>query len=315
MIKKMSELDNHFSNSEIEQNLLNNIEVGRDINIETIQQIAQQIIVNKADKHSSNQVIIQILELLKTNNGDVKKSIILQILKNIQYDEDLPIEAREDAKKIYTEIESLNPYDLFKTANHVNHKLAFFLLNIMTWVPVGKLKKTWNYLHLVDNYNIDINKANAIQDETIQIDKIQIFFEEINKTYILSNDTENSDTETSEFQNNIKHQNIYSNAEREEKLDLNLNINSELNSDELMLAEIIQESHLENETIIQNLLDMEVQESIVALENTEKLIISDSNLDFTYLESSLDVDTDELIDNMSEVIDNSDQDFEWNELL
>ena len=271
----MSGLDNHLS--EVVQNLLTNVTVGRDINIDTIQQIAQQIVIQVADNNHTNQVATlittQVLELFKTENGNVKKTIVLQLLRTCQYNEDFPIKLKEEANNLYAEFESLSPAefkDLFTPSashNRLNQKLALFVLGLFTGVSVNKLKKMWKSWVLVDSHDINSNEAILTKDE-------------------------NSETETSEIQDN-KHKNTSLNTDHEPMLEFKKNINNEFTYEELILLKVIQESQLINEIDIQNLSGMEgallenfpgmkVQQSIISLEE----IISDSDMDFE--ESSSD---------------------------
>ena len=274
----MSGLDNHLS--EVVQNLLTNVTVGRDINIDTIQQIAQQIVIQVADNNHTNQVATlittQVLELFKTENGNVKKTIVLQLLRTCQYNEDFPVKLREEANNLYAEFESLSPAefkDLFTPSgnhNRLNQKLALFLLGLFTGVSVNKLKEIWKSWVLVDNDDINSSEAILTKDYNISI---------------LSENPEYSETETSNFQDNNKHKNTFFNTNDESMFGLKENIKNELNYKELIVLKILQESQLINEIDIQNLSGIEVQQSIISLEEIEK-IISDSDMDFE--ESSSD---------------------------
>jgi hypothetical protein len=287
----MSELDNHFP--EIVQNLLTNVTVGRDINIDAIQQIAQQIIIQVADNHHSNPVAIlittQILELFKTKNVNAKKFIVLQLLKICQYDENLPIELRQEANNLYAEFDSLNPAqfkDLFTpsvTYNHLNQKLALFLLGILTGMSVNILKKMWNSWVLVDNYDISANEGILTNEENLPTEIIELLSDKNYHIYSLSDNPVISETETRESLDS-KYKNISLNAEHKPILNLNKSIINELNYKQLMLIKIMQETHLIDEintqelshfkgAFFENLPDIEVHESIIRLEGIEKIMI------------------------------------------
>ena len=119
----------HQNVTEIVQNLLTNVKVGGNINIETVQQIAQQIVINLASNPESKKldtlmIATLFLDLFKQETNEVKKTLLLQLFNLIKYNEDLPIEFREKANSSYAEFESLKPeqfYDLFTPSGKYQH--------------------------------------------------------------------------------------------------------------------------------------------------------------------------------------------------
>lgn len=162
------------------QNLLTNVTVGNDINIDTINQVAKQIVIQYNNYHSSSQistlVAAQLLEIFKANSGETKKALLLQLLKACQYSEDLPLELREEAAEIYAELESLSSEE-FKTlftkkGKHsiVGQKVNWFLLGTVVGISSNKLKKSledlWcNILETAYTANIENNNEKLVPEE------------------------------------------------------------------------------------------------------------------------------------------------------
>lgn len=166
---------------DIVQNLLTNVTVGNDINIETINQVASQIVIQHKDISSSTQiytsVTIQLLEILKANSGETKKTLLLQFLKTCQYSEDLPIDLREEASEIYAALESLEPekFETLLTAKGkrsvIGRKLNWFLLGTCAGVSSNKLKKS------VESLFWSINDSAYVSD--IEDDNRELLIDEI----------------------------------------------------------------------------------------------------------------------------------------
>lgn len=133
----------HQNIPEIVQNLLTNAKVGGNINIETVQQIAQQIVINLASnpenkKLNTLMIATSFLNLFRQESNEFKKALLLQLFNLIKYNEDLPTEFREKANSSYAEFESLEPeqfQDLFTPSGkyqHLKQKIGWFIAGTTT---------------------------------------------------------------------------------------------------------------------------------------------------------------------------------------
>jgi hypothetical protein len=313
----MSESYEEFS--KVVQNLLTNVTVGGDINVETIQQITQQIVIELSDKQVSNQVAIiaatQFFDLFKHESGEVKKALLLQILKTYQYDKNLPIELREEANRLYAEFASLSSeqfQELFKPSKkfkNLKQKLGWFIIGTSTGLSASKIQAILEDISesSIHTANIYGDEHSLIEESLITVDSNLIEGESSQNSS--SSSSNKSETSVENSSTAASHQSHPSNLTVRNLLGLDYHKNSETKlillhvldkNLELQDSELILDLPELEPDLIANLASLEGTEKLLGLEDTEKII---GDIDLPNIEDSLDLDSIDMGD-MSEVFDN-----------